>query len=79
MKIYKRFYDQPKQPDGTEKENMFLGDFKILETIEEDMYSSMRVGEENGKIYLIIETEVSHHNAGSRFAIYEIKKLKKRD
>lgn len=75
MKIYERIYDNPLNEDGTEKENKFLGDFKIIETIEEDEYSSKRIGVKNKKIYFIEEIEISFRNGGSRFFVTELKGL----
>lgn len=75
MKIYERIYDNPLHKDGTEKENKFLGDFKIIETIEEDAYSSKRIGVKRKKIYFIEEMEVHYINAGTKFRITELKGL----
>ena len=75
MKIYERIYDNPLHKDGTPKENKFLGDFKIIETIEEDAYTSRRIGVKRKKIYFIEEIEISFVNGGSRFFVTELKGL----
>ena len=72
MKIFERFFDNDLKPDGTKKENKLLGDFEITKIISEDDYESMRIGKMNGKVYLIIETEVSGYNGGSKFSIEEL-------
>lgn len=76
MKIYKRDYDNAYDKQGNPKENQFLGDFNIIETIFEDTYASSRIGIKDGKVYLISEEEVGGFNGGSRFEIKEIKSLK---
>ena len=75
MKIYERIYDNPLNEDGTKKENKFLGDFKIIDTIEVDVYSSKRIGVKRQKIYFIEEMEVHYRNAGTKFRITELKGL----
>lgn len=78
MKIYQRIYDNPKNEDGTEKTNKFLGDFEIIEILSEDAYSSERIGVINGKVFLISEIEVSGrigNLGGSRFEIKELTSL----
>lgn len=72
MKIYKREYDNPNYATGGEKPNEFLGDFKIIETIREDTYSSTRIGvriDDNSEdVYLIEEFKVSFSPmAGTKF------------
>ena len=73
MKIYERQYDNKFLKDGvTLKDNKLLGDFKIVKIIFEDYYESVRIGTKNGKVYLIIETEVSGYNGGSKFVVEEL-------
>jgi len=68
--IWERSYDNPKNPDGTEKDNAILGYFKILEVVWEDAYSSVKIARrDDGNIYIIEESEVSFHNSGSRTAV----------
>lgn len=76
--IYKRMYDNPFNPDGSDKEKEVLGVFNIIETIEEDSYSGLWIGENDGVVYLIKEIEVSGHNGGSRCEIKVLSSLKLR-
>lgn len=77
MKIYEREYDNPRTLSGDEKPNKFLGDFKIIQTIAKDFYSSMRTGrnKKDGQVYLIIEREASGTNGGSVFSVIRLKSL----
>jgi hypothetical protein len=75
IQIYRKAYDNPLKEDGTEKENEFLGEFELLETIEEDTYSSSSIGERNGKIYFINQKETKY---GSFFSVDELNTLQKR-
>ena len=75
IRIYKKAYDNPLNSDGTEKENEFLGEFELLETIEEDTYSSSSIGERDGKIYFISEKETKY---GSKFAVTKLNSLQQR-
>jgi hypothetical protein len=75
IQIYRKAYDNPLNQDGTEKENEFLGEFELLETIEEDTYSSSSIGERDGKIYFINQRETKD---GSRFSVTELNTLRKR-
>jgi hypothetical protein len=75
IQIYRKAYDNPLNHDGTEKENEFLGEFELLETIEEDIYSSSSIGEKDGKIYLINEKETRY---GSFFSVAQLNTLQKR-
>lgn len=72
MKIYKRIYDNPINPDGTKKPNVFIGEFKIVQTLFIDGYSSQRLGVKNGEYYLIEEKEVSYKDGGSRFSVTKL-------
>lgn len=72
MEIFKRLYDNPNKKDGTPKENEKLGDFEIVKTIREDVYTSTRIGKMNNKTHLIEEYEVCGFNGGSEFVITEI-------
>lgn len=79
MKIFERNFDNPFNEDGTEKKANLLGDFEIIETLFEDAYSSQRIGTQDGKVFLISETEVSGRyskDGGSRFEVKELKSLK---
>jgi hypothetical protein len=78
MKIYDRTYDEPINKDGTKKPVVFLGNFKIIQTIFVDMYSSMRIGIKDNRVYLIKEREKSYDNGGTIFTIKELKNLTKR-
>lgn len=75
--IYRRYYDNELDKDGNKKPNELLGTFEIIETIEEDSYSSIKIGRRKNtqKLYLIKEREVSYYNAGSSYQIYPINKL----
>jgi len=75
IQIYRKAYDNPLNQDGTEKENEFLGEFELLETIEEDTYSSSSIGEKDGKIYFINEKETKF---GSFFSVTKLNTLQKR-
>ena len=74
--IYKRVYDNPKNEDGTDKENELLGTFDITQQIFEDSYSEQFIGtrQEDGKKYLVEGKEVSFANGGIRYSITELKK-----
>ena len=75
IQIYRKAYDNPQHSDGTEKENEFLGEFELLETIEEDTYSSSSIGEKDGEIYFIHEKETRY---GSKFAVTKLNTLQQR-
>ena len=68
-RIYEMSYDNPLKKDGTPKPNKLLGIFEINQIIEEDIYSSIKIGIRNGKKYLIIEKEASH---GTKTKIYKL-------
>ena len=72
MEIFERLFDNPNKKDGTPKENKKLGDFEIVKTIREDIYTSTRIGKMNNKTYLIEEYEVCGFNGGSEFTITEM-------
>lgn len=76
-KIYKRVYDNHLNKDGTEKENVYLGEFEVLQQIygDENEYSEMFLGRnvETGVVYLIDGVEVSGVNGGTRYSYTEIK------
>ena len=72
MEIFERLYDNPNKKDGTLKENKKLGDFDIVKTIRDDVYTSTRIGKMNNKTYLIEEYEVCGFNGGSKFVITEM-------
>lgn len=77
-KIYQRSFDSPLEKDGTRKKSELLGEFEIIEVINENSYSSQRIGILVGtrKVYLINEYEVSGHNGGSRFEVKELPMLR---
>ena len=68
-RIYEMCYDNPLKTDGTPKQNKLLGIFEISQIIEEDNYSSIKIGIRNGKKYLIIEKEASY---GTKTKIYKL-------
>ena len=76
-KIYKRSFDRPLKEDGTFKESEFLGEFEIVEIINENTYTSQRIGVLVGtdKVFLIDEYEVTEVNGGSLFEIKELTSL----
>jgi len=75
-KIYRRTYDNNLKADGTEKENVYLGEFEVLQQIhgDENEYSEMFIGKnvETGIIYLIDGVEVSGFNGGTRYSCIEL-------
>lgn len=78
MKIFERQYDNPALADDTAKDNKYLGEFEIVETLFEDAYDSQRIGVKDGKVYLISEYEVSGYQnpfGGSRFEVKELTRL----
>ena len=76
MKIFEREYDYVCDKNGETKSNKLLGDFKIIEILYEDTYSSLRIGvDKYGLIYLIEEKEVTGHNGGSVFNVIRLKTL----
>lgn len=75
MKIYKRYYDNPKKKDGSLKENELLGDFTIIEALVDGGYSSIKIGASNDVPYLIIESEVTGHNGGTRVEAFKLESL----
>jgi len=76
--IYEREYDNPYNADGTEKPYKFLGKFNIVKVLEDESYSSTSIGIRipDNKVCLIIEQEVTGHNGGSRFKVYELDGMK---
>lgn len=74
--IYLREYDNPKNQDGTDKENQLIGVFNVVSQIFEDSYSEQFIGEKEGKIYLVEGVEVSFNNGGVRYSAIELKGLK---
>lgn len=72
MEIFERLFDNPNKKDGTPKENKKLGDFEIVKTIREGIYTSTQIGRMNNKTYLIEEHEVCGFNGGSEFTITEM-------
>lgn len=78
MEIFARYYDNPIADDGTAKPNELLGEFELVETLFEDAYDSQRIGVQDGKVYLISESEVSGYQnsfGGSRFEVKELTRL----
>lgn len=80
-KIYERSFDTPLMENGAPKQSKFLGEFKIIETLNDNSYSSQRLGVLVGTadVYLINEYEVSGRNGGSRFEVKEITTLMARE
>lgn len=67
MKIYERFYDNPKNKDGTDKPNKLLGDFELLEGDMNDYSYECIVRDEHMEVYKLVGREVSgyyHPNEG---------------
>ena len=70
-------YDNPIDKDGNEKPNRSLGVFNIIETLEADSYNSLRIAvSESGRLFLVVESEVSGFNGGTRNRLVEIKSLR---
>ncbi len=65
-KIYERFYDNPKNEDGTDKENELLGEFELIEgDMSEYSYEIIVKSKEDGELYILKGTEVSgYYNPG---------------
>ncbi len=76
-KIYDMYFDNPFKEDGSKKDSTLLGEFEIIEIMNEDSYSSQRIGVLHGtdRVYLINEREVSGIGGGSRFEIKYLQKL----
>ena len=77
IKIYKRIYDNPKNTDGSDKENELLGEFKIIYGNYPDYaFSLIGIKKDDGKIYNIVGDEVSGFynpgEGGTRCSINEI-------
>jgi hypothetical protein len=59
-KFWERYYDGQDQGFSDEmRPNKYFGEFKIIKEIDEGFYEGEWIGEKDGKIYLIIRTEVS--------------------
>ena len=77
--LFERYYDNPVDNDGNQKQNKSLGTYEIIENLESDFYNSMRIAKSaDNKIYLVIEREVSGYNGGSRLRLLEIKNVQHR-
>lgn len=64
-KIYKRIYDNPKNKDGSDKENELLGEFEIVYGEFGYAFSLIGINKEDNKPYNIIGDEVSgYYNPG---------------
>jgi hypothetical protein len=67
MKIYERIYDNPKNKDGTDKPNVFLGEFEIIGGDEMmNDYSYECYGKKDGKLFKITGMEISYENGGTK-------------
>lgn len=75
MKVYRRIYDNPLYPDGSEKPNDCLGVFEIVDEVYVDDYASMRIGKKDSIFYAITEYEVTGSNGGSRFEVHPLTNL----
>jgi hypothetical protein len=77
-KIYDRVYDNPYNVDGSMKPNKLLGEFKIVQVLENDLYHSVSVGIRipDNKVCVIIEREIPGYNGGSYFNVYELDGMK---
>ena len=75
--IYERLWDNPINKDGSKKEAKILGEFKIIETLKEDSYTSQKIGilKDTDKVFIISEFEVMGFGGGSRFEVLECKSL----
>lgn len=75
IKLHRHWYDNPKNKDGTDKPNEFLGEFEIEQESTDD-YCFQTIGEKNGKKYKIYGQEVSaltdKYNAGTKIFIEEV-------
>ena len=74
--IYKRNYDNKFNEDGTQKDNVYFGEFEVLQQIsgDENEYSEQFIGKnvDTGAIYFIEGIEVSGKNGGTRYAYTEL-------
>lgn len=74
-KIYRYFYDNPKDPKGKDKPNELLGEFEIING-DTTGYDFEAVGMKDGKKYKIFGQEVSaladYYNAGTKCFVEEI-------
>lgn len=75
--IYERLWDNPFKKDGSRKEARVLGEFEIIETLREDVYTSQKKGilKDTDKVFIISEFEVMGFGGGSRFEVLECKSL----
>jgi len=75
-KVYRRNYDNNLNADGTEKENVYLGEFEVLQQISgsEGEYSEQFIGKniDTGIVYLIDCVEVLGFNGGTRYTCTEL-------
>jgi len=78
-KVFKRFYDNPLNPDGTEKPNELLGEFFVVHQLWEDSYAEQFIGmktdPEDTRIFLVEGKEISGTNGGSRYDVTELPDL----
>jgi len=77
MNINKYVYDNPKNEDGSDKENESLGDFEIIYGDMHDYsFSVLAIDNQNGRIYNIVGDEVSgrfgNKNAGTKCRMIEV-------
>ena len=75
--IYERLWDNPINKDGSKKEAKILGEFKIVETLREDNYTSQKIGvlKDTDRVFIISEFEAMGFGGGSRFEVLECKSL----
>lgn len=76
IKIYKIIYDNPKNEDGSDRENELLGEFKIIYGEMDYAFSLIGIKKDDDRIYNIVGDEVSGryspNNGGTACSIYEI-------
>ena len=75
-KIFSRAYDNPIDNDGNDKPNEFIGEFFVIQQIEEDGYSEIFIGNPTDpadhRLFLIVGTEVVGVNGGTRYNYYQL-------
>ncbi len=75
--LNQRVYDNPIDENGNQKPNEFLGYYKTIEVIEEDMYSGAEiVVDTKDNVYLLTISEVSgYYNPGMGGVRLNLKKI----
>ena len=59
MKIYKHLYDNPKNKDGSDKENELLGEFELVDGDMKDYSYQVIVRDKDNKLFILHGREIS--------------------